>query len=129
VRALLLVAILGCAGSPKRALPPEHDAPAEPPHAPDSATDPAPTDDGVLTGLDNGDRACYVVLHRPSGDARLPGDFELCAGGAYDATALVGQRVRIATKKTPIQATSCQGNPDCADSELVDLVIAILPAP
>jgi len=121
---LLLVAALGCGGNPKRVLPPEHDAPSEPPHTPETVAD-----DGTLGKLEHGDRACYVTLRRPGGDAILPGDFELCAGGAYDATALVGQRVRIATKKTPIQAMSCQGNPDCTDSETVDLVIAILPAP
>ena len=80
-----------------------------------------------------------MTLHQPTGDTTRPGErkphergarsnakrcagqLELCAGGTYDATPLVGQRVRI--------ATSCQGNPDCADSETVDLVVAILPAP
>ena len=111
-----------CGGSPKPVLPPDHDAPTSPTHAE------AP-DDGTLEKLENGDRACYVTLHQASGDVTKPGDFELCAGGTYDATELVGQRVRIATKKAPIQAASCQGNPDCGDSETVDLVIAILPAP
>lgn len=124
MRALLLIAALGCGGAPKRARPPEHDAPAEPPHTPDTVAD-----DGTLGKLEPGDRACYVTLRQAGGDVIKPGDFELCPKGTYDATALVGQRVRIATKKAPIQAASCQGNPDCADSETVDLVIAILPAP
>ena len=88
-----------------------------------------------------------MTLHQPTGDTTRPGErkphergarsnakrcagqLELCAGGTYDATPLVGQRVRIATRRDQIQAASCQGNPDCADSETVDLVVAILPAP
>ena len=51
MRMLLLVAALGCGGNPKRVLPPEHDAPAEPPHTPETVAD-----DGTLGTLEHGDR-------------------------------------------------------------------------
>lgn len=126
MRALLAAAVTlsfgACGGAPRTVQPPEHDAPTPAPHA-------VASDDGTLLKLEHGDRACYVTLRRASGDTTVPGDFELCPGGTYDAAPLVGQRVRIATKTDQLQAASCQGNPDCADSETVDLVVAILPAP
>ena len=119
-----LGALGACTATPKRALPPEHDAPAPLEH---HAAEPEAA--ATLVRVEAGDRACYVTLRTAGGEATQPGDFALCPGGAYDASALVGKRVVLATKHDKIQAVSCQGNPDCADSEAVDLVVAIVPAP
>lgn len=83
---------------------------------------------GVLTSLENGDRACYVVLRTPTGERSLPGAFELCAGQANDATGLIGKEVSYRTEKANVIAESCEGNPDCTESDEVDLVVELLAA-
>jgi hypothetical protein len=104
-------------------------ATAEPAAPPAATAPPAPSgvDSGVLTALEAGDRACYVTVTAADGERSLEGDFELCAGGASDATSMIGQPVTWQTRRERVQAASCQGNPDCPDSEEVDLVVAISP--
>ncbi|MBK9032416.1 MAG: hypothetical protein IPL61_14085 [Myxococcales bacterium] len=84
---------------------------------------------GVLKALENGDRACYVVLEDAAGEQSLEGDFDLCEGGPHDATALIGQRVTVTTRKANVLAASCEGDMDCGKSDEVDLVETITPAP
>ena len=84
---------------------------------------------GTLKELQNGDRACYVVVDVDGAEQSLEGDFELCAGGAHDATALIGQRVTWTTEKAKVQAASCEGAPDCTASDEVDLIMTLTPAP
>ena len=124
MKALLAVhLVLAACAAPKPVLAPDHDAPTPIEHheAPD---DEAP----LLVKLEAGDRACYVTLHTQAGDVTKPGDFELCPAGAYDATPMIGKRIKLATKRDKVQAASCEGNPDCGDSDTVDLVVAIVPA-
>lgn len=84
----------------------------------------------TLEDLQHGDRACYVVVDAGTAEAQsIEGDFELCAGGSRDATALIGKRVTYTTEKAKVQAASCQGDPDCTDSDEVDLVMTITAAP
>lgn len=87
---------------------------------------------GVLVSLENGDRACYVGLSttddHATADQQLPGSFELCEGGTLDATGMIGQQVTYRTERAPIAAASCEGAPDCAESEEVDLVVQITAA-
>ncbi len=83
----------------------------------------------TLQALDVGDRACYVVVAADGGKQSLEGDFELCPGGAREASALIGQRVILRQRKERVQAASCQGNPECDRFDEVDLVVAITPAP
>jgi hypothetical protein len=80
---------------------------------------------GTLKELQNGDRACYVVVEVDGADQSIEGDFELCPGASQDASGLIGQRVTWTTKKANVQAASCQGDPDCADSDEVDLIVTI----
>ena len=82
----------------------------------------------ILKELQSGDRGCYVVVTAANGDRSLLGDFAVCSGGERDATGLFGHRVNYRTKKTKVMAVSCQGVPDCPDSDEVDLVIEISPA-
>lgn len=83
----------------------------------------------TLKDLQNGDRACYVVVESADGEQSIEGDFELCAGGAHDASALIGKSITYTTERAKVQAASCQGDPECSDSDEVDLVITIAPAP
>lgn len=89
----------------------------------------AQTPVGTLKDLQNGDRACYVVIEVDGAEQSIEGDFDLCAGGPKDATALIGKRVTYTTEKAKVQAASCEGNPDCTDSDEVDLVTSISAAP
>ncbi len=83
-------------------------------------------DDLTLVRLESGDAACYVVVRNAAGaEESLPGDFELCPGGGKDASKHVGKEVELETRKEKMQAPSCQGNPECADSVGVDLVVDI----
>lgn len=78
----------------------------------------------VLSELQNGDRACYVVLDGGTPQEQtLPGSFDLCEGGAKDATKMIGTRINYRTERAAIAAESCQGAPDCAATDEVDLVV------
>jgi len=93
-----------------------------------------PADDGVaaltLRDLQLGDRACYVVVEKADGSADdLAGDFDLCPGGAHTAAALLGKRIAYTTRPASVLAASCQGDLDCGESDHVDLVVTIAPAP
>ena len=94
-----------------------------------AAPAPAAGPSGTLKELQNGDRACYVVVDVDGADQSIEGDFELCPGASKDASALIGQRVTWTTEKAKVQAASCEGNPDCADSDEVDLIVTITAAP
>src|SRR4051812_5330360 len=64
---------------------------------------PAPTSGpgGTLKELQNGDRACYVVVTTDTGeDQSIEGDFELCPGGARDASALIGRKITWTTTRS-----------------------------
>jgi len=89
----------------------------------------APTPVGTLKELQNGDRACYVILDIDGQEQSMEGDFDLCEGGPRDASALVGKRVTYTTERAKVQAASCEGDPECAESDEVDLVKTITAAP
>ncbi len=87
----------------------------------------APT--GTLKELQNGDRACYVVVDTDAGEQSIEGSFDLCEGGPHDATALIGQRVTWTTEKANVLAASCEGDMDCGKSDEVELIITLTAAP
>jgi len=96
------------------------------------ATTPAPGTPGAdaprytLVTLQNGDQACYVGVKDAGGqELNLPGSFDLCAGGAVDATPFIGKIVTLDRNKSTMAAASCQGNPECKDTEEVDLVVGV----
>ena len=82
---------------------------------------------GLLRALQNGDRACNVVLMTDAGELSIEGEFDLCEGGSHDATPLLGQRVTWTTEKAAVQSASCQGDPECTDSETIDVVNTLMP--
>ena len=79
----------------------------------------------TLVSMENGDRACYLNVRTDGGAERTEfGDFRLCESDEF-----VGQRVLLTATPSQVQAASCQGDPDCPDSEPVNLVTNIDPAP
>jgi hypothetical protein len=79
-------------------------------------------DDSVIVrGLTAGDRACYLEVEDGDGQRREEmAAFELC-----ERDDLTGRKVRLRFEKAQVQAESCQGNPDCTETETVDLVHAV----
>jgi hypothetical protein len=118
---------LACASAPGDGVEAGAEAPeVEVPEAPEPASA-APS--FVLVGVTAGDAACYLELKGPSGDpVTMDADFELCPGGAHDATGLVGRSVRLEKKPLQVMAPSCQGDPECTESVTVDAVVGLTPA-
>ena len=78
----------------------------------------------TLIGLTNGDVACYLTVRTAAGEERTElADFRLC-----ERTDLEGTRVLLTATPSPIQARSCGGDPECRDTEQVNLVTGIDPA-
>lgn len=130
---LALLALVACnrAVTPTDTTPPATapapiaTAPATTDPAPDPAPALAPNPQGVLQGLENGDRACYVQLETAAGQISIEGDFDLCPGGPRDASKLVGKAVITTTEKASVLAASCGGDVDCGKSDVVDVVTEI----
>jgi hypothetical protein len=73
----------------------------------------------LVKSLQTGDRACYIELENAKGETSNEfASFELC-----EQENLVGKRVRLTRKSAPIMAMSCQGRPDCTESETVNLIV------
>ncbi|MET0396906.1 MAG: hypothetical protein ABW277_08800 [Longimicrobiaceae bacterium] len=77
-------------------------------------------DTAVVRSLTDGDRGCYVVLE-DEGGARFDriAPFELC-----ERRELVGRRARITLGPGAVAADSCQGNPECTESDTVEVLKA-----
>ena len=74
---------------------------------------------GKLESLTAGDRACYVELSDAAGKKQeLMATFEVC-----EQTALVGKPVKLTSRMESVSAESCQGDPECTQSEQVMLVV------
>ncbi len=75
---------------------------------------------GTIQSLTTGDRACYVELLDDQGQRSTQfASFEICEQD------LVGQRVQLTYTSDNIQAVSCQGNPECSESETVMLITQV----
>ncbi len=73
----------------------------------------------LVRSLQPGDRACYIELENAKGETSNEfASFEIC-----EQSNLVGQRVRLTRKSAPIMAMSCEGRPDCKESETVNLIV------
>lgn len=73
----------------------------------------------TITAMKPGDRACYLSVTGPAGARSEIAAFEFC-----ERDDLIGQRVTLTTVATQIQAESCQGDPECRETETVRLVMA-----
>lgn len=75
---------------------------------------------GTIQSLTAGDRACYVELIDDQGQLSTQfASFEICEQD------LVGQRVQFTYTSGNIQAASCQGNPECNETETVMLITQV----
>lgn len=80
----------------------------------------------TLLSVTAGDTACYLGVRDGGGvERQLMGAFEVCPGGADDATPLIGKSVHVRTRPDKVAAPSCQGAPDCTDTVDTDLVIKV----
>lgn len=85
-------------------------------------------DDGVdydqpvqLVSMESGDRACYLTVRPDGGPERT----DMAAFGLCERTELVGQRVALTVTPSPVMAESCGGNPECTETEQVNLVTGL----
>ncbi len=72
----------------------------------------------VLESLEHGDVACYVTLRYADGPKDMLADFAIC-----DMEEAIGSKVSIRTESQSVMAASCQGDPECTDSETVELIV------
>ncbi len=80
----------------------------------------SPSEANVIRELVSGDRGCYVRFEDVQGrSSEGVASYELC-----ERTELVGQRVQFRRERTPIQAMSCEGDPECVRQDTVDLIVA-----
>jgi hypothetical protein len=71
----------------------------------------------TIQNLTTGDRACYVDILDAGGVASTQyADFEICERD------LVGKDVQLTYESANIPAASCEGNPDCDETETVMLI-------
>ena len=78
----------------------------------------------TLVSMTAGDIACYLTVRTGGGAERTEyADFRLC-----ERDDLVGQRVVLTPTPSPVQSPSCGGNPECTDTEMVNLITGIDPA-
>ncbi|HSU17477.1 hypothetical protein [Longimicrobium sp.] len=135
--ALLIAAALGaaaCRGDAKETAAVGERARATAVAAPDTAeaarapaVDPAADSTmgevATVRGLTGGDRACYMDLE--SGGA-VKGQQE-AAFGLCERRELVGKRVRVERRRAWVLAASCEGDPECARRDTVDLIVSAEP--
>lgn len=79
----------------------------------------------LLKSMEVGDVACYVTLEDAKGvESTQMADFEIC-----ENEGLLGKRVLIRRVRANVMAQSCQGNPDCTQTETVNLISKLMVLP
>lgn len=88
-----------------------------------SSTKPAPRAadrTATVISLENADTACNVEMEFEKGAREIwPADFSICEKLSK------GKRFRFKTEKSKVIAASCQGDPECKESEEVDLIVSV----
>src|SRR4051812_25624907 len=79
----------------------------------------------TVRGLTGGDRACYMDLET-GGEVKGQQEaaFDLCG-----RRELVGKQVRVERRRSWVLAASCEGDPECARRDTVDLIVSAEPLP
>ncbi len=78
---------------------------------------------GVVTDIESGDRSCYITLRTDDGASEtVHADYSVC-----DTNVIEGRRVQIEYAPDDILAPSCEGDPDCLDTETVALAVIATP--
>ncbi len=77
----------------------------------------------VVADMESGDRACYLTLRTDGGaEQTVFADYSVC-----ESNALVGRRVQLEYAPDDIVAVSCEGDPECLDTETVALAVVATP--
>ena len=76
----------------------------------------------VVTDMESSDRACMLTLRENGADQTVYADYSVC-----DSNAIVGQRVQIEYAPNDIPAASCEGDPECLDTETVAMAVVATP--
>lgn len=77
----------------------------------------------VATQMESGDRACYLTLREDSGTlTTVFADYSVC-----DSDGILNRRVQIEYVADEVIAESCEGAPDCLDTETVALAVTASP--
>ena len=82
-----------------------------------SGPDPMPPESGVVRELTLGDRACYIAVEQDGEVSEAMAFMELC-----ERDDLIGQFVIFEHEAGEVIAMSCQGDPECTESETVLLI-------
>ncbi|MGB3295230.1 MAG: hypothetical protein WBB01_19790, partial [Phormidesmis sp.] len=78
----------------------------------------APPSVATVVSAQSGDRACYVDLKDENGKTTS----HLSRFGVCSQEGIVGATVRLTYGAENVQSFSCQGNPDCGDSDRAELI-------
>ncbi len=82
-----------------------------------SGPDPMLPESGVVRELTLGDRACYIAVEQDGEVSEAMAFMELC-----ERDDLIGQFVTFEHEAGEVIAMSCQGDPECTESETVLLI-------
>lgn len=82
-----------------------------------SGPDPMPPSSGIIRELTLGDRTCYIAIDQNGEVSESMAFMELC-----ERDDLIGQFATFEHKAAEVSAMSCQGDPECAETETVLLI-------
>ncbi len=78
---------------------------------------------GVARNIESGDRACYLTVQEDGGaSTTVMADYSVC-----DSNAILDRRVYLEYAANDVIAASCEGDPDCLETETVAMVIVATP--
>jgi hypothetical protein len=78
---------------------------------------------GVVTDMQSGDVSCYLTIRTDDGASEtVNADYSVC-----DSNVILDRRVQIQYAVGDILAPSCEGDPECLDTETVALAVVADP--
>jgi len=78
---------------------------------------------GVVTDIESGDISCYLTLRTDDGGTEtVHADYSVC-----DSNVIIDHRVQIEYVPGQVAAASCEGDPECLDTESVPLAVVAEP--
>ena len=78
---------------------------------------------GVVTDIESGDVSCYLTLRADGGSTEtVQADYSVC-----DSNVILDRRVQIEYVEGDVLAASCEGDPECLDTETVALAVVAEP--
>ena len=78
---------------------------------------------GVVTDMESGDVSCYLTVRTDGGATEtVQADYSVC-----DSNVILDRRVQIEYVEGDVLAASCEGDPECLDTETVALAVVAEP--